>query len=88
MSSEAVHGFQQVYGDLALVDCGGHDAPGPHDPAAKVRLDRQPEAVEPFSVRGVTAEPGGQVVAGTGPLVRAATAMAPELIASSTSTYT
>ena len=51
-------GFQQVQCDLALVHRGGHDAPGPHDPAAQVGLDRQPEAVEPLGVRGVAAEPG------------------------------
>ncbi len=56
-------GVQQVFGDLALVDRGGHDVPGPDDPRAELGLDGQPEAVEPFGVRGVTAEPGGQVVA-------------------------
>ena len=65
-------GFEQVFGDLAFIDRGGHDAPGADDPAAQVRLDGQPEAVEPFGVRGVAAEPGGQVVARTGPAVRAA----------------
>ena len=39
---------------------------------AEVGLDGQPEAVEPFGVRGVAAEPGGQVVARPGPAVRAA----------------
>jgi hypothetical protein len=29
----------QVAGDLALVDCGGHDTPGPDDPGAEVGLD-------------------------------------------------
>jgi hypothetical protein len=28
-------GLEQVFGDLALVDRGGHDAPGAHDPAAQ-----------------------------------------------------
>src|SRR5258708_14370102 len=65
-------GFQQVLRDVALAGRGGHDAPGPHDAAAQVGLDRQPEPVEPFGVRGVTAEPGGQVVPRAGPLVRAA----------------
>jgi hypothetical protein len=37
----------------------GPGAPAPHDPAAQVRLDHQPEAVEPFSVRGAAAEQGG-----------------------------
>ena len=40
--------------------------------AAQVGLDGEPEAVEPLGVGGVAAEPGGQVVAGAGPLVRAA----------------
>jgi len=65
-------GAEQVDGDLAFVHRGGHDATGAHDPRAEVGLDRQPEAVEPFGVSGVAAEPGGQVVAGAGPLVRAA----------------
>ena len=65
-------GLEQVGGDLALVDRGGHDAPGADDPGAEVGLDGQPEAVEPFGVRGVAAEPGGQVVARPGPAVRAA----------------
>jgi hypothetical protein len=61
-------GFQQVDRDVALADGGGHDGPGPHDSAAQVGPDRQAEAVEPLGVRGVAAEPGGQVVAGAGPL--------------------
>ena len=65
-------GFQQVLGDVALADRGGHDGPGADDPAAQVGLDGEPEAVEPLGVGGVAAEPGGQVVAGPGPLVRAA----------------
>jgi hypothetical protein len=40
--------------------------------ASRSRGARQAEAVEPFGVRGVAAEPGGRVVAGAGPLVRAA----------------
>jgi hypothetical protein len=56
--------LEQIAGDLALVDRGGHDAPGPDDPRAEVGLDGQPEAGEPFGVRGVAAEPGGQVIAG------------------------
>src|SRR5512135_3104408 len=40
--------------------------------AAQARFDGEPEAVEPLGVRGVAAEPGGQVVAGPGPAVRAA----------------
>src|SRR5579863_5392046 len=42
------------------------------DAAAQVGLDGEAEAVEPLGVGGVAAEPGGQVVAGAGPLVRAA----------------
>ena len=30
-------GLEQVLGDLALVDGGGHDAPGAHDPASRGR---------------------------------------------------
>jgi hypothetical protein len=63
---------QQVFGDVAVADGGGDDAPGADDPAAQVGLDGEPEAVEPLGVGGVAAEPGGQVVAGAGPLVRAA----------------
>jgi hypothetical protein len=37
----------------------GRGSPAPHDPAAQVRLDHQPEAVEPFGVRGAAAEQGG-----------------------------
>ncbi|HBW18469.1 MAG: hypothetical protein ACLPN6_19430 [Streptosporangiaceae bacterium] len=59
--------FRSIGGILAR-----WDAPGPDDPAARVRPDGQPEPVEPFGVRGVAAEPGGQVVARSGPLVRAA----------------
>jgi hypothetical protein len=65
-------GGQQVIGHVALVDGRGHDTPGPDDPAAQVCPDGQPEAVEPFGVRGVAAEPGGQVVTRAGPAVRAA----------------
>jgi hypothetical protein len=36
---------------------------GSYDPAAQVSLHGQAEAVEPLSVGGVAAEPGGQVVA-------------------------
>jgi hypothetical protein len=61
-------GVQEVGGDLALVHGGGHDAPSADDPRAEVGLDGQPEAVEPFGVRGVAAEPGGQVVARPGPV--------------------
>src|SRR6266498_3581264 len=53
-------GLQQVAGDVALVDRGGHDAPGPNDPAAEVGLDGQPEAVEPLGMRAVAAEAGHQ----------------------------
>jgi len=52
-------GFQQVYSDFALVERGGHDAPGTDDPAGQVGLDGQPETVEPLGVRGLAAEPGG-----------------------------
>ena len=38
---------------------------------AQVGADGQAEAVEPFGVRAVPAEPGGQVVARAGPLIRA-----------------
>src|SRR5208282_2555908 len=62
----------QVGADLALIDGGGHDGPGPDDAPAQVSANRQAEAVEPFGVRAVAAEPGGQVVAGAGPAVRAA----------------
>src|SRR5215469_4457146 len=65
-------GVEQVRGDVALVDGGGHDAPGPHDAAAEVGLDREPEPVEPFGVRAVAAEPGRQAVAWPGPAVAAA----------------
>jgi len=64
-------GLQQVAADVALVDGGGHDAPGPDDAGAQVRLDGQPEAVEPFGVGGVAAEPGMQPI-GSRPAVRAA----------------
>src|SRR6266568_2276836 len=64
-------GLQQVCGDLALVDRGGHDAPCADDAAAKVGLDREPEPVEPFGVRGVAAEPGVQAIE-PGPPVRPA----------------
>ena len=59
-------GFQQLVADVTLVHGSGDDAPGPDDAAAQVRLDGQPEAVEPFGVRGVAAEPGMQP-AGPGP---------------------
>ena len=65
-------GFQQVNGYVALADGGRDDGPGADDPAARVGLHGEPEAVEPLGVRGVAAEPGGQVVARPGPLVRAA----------------
>ena len=64
-------GLQQVRAGLALVYCGGHDAPGPHDAAAQVGPDRQAEPVEPLGVRGVAAESGMQA-ARAGPAVRAA----------------
>jgi hypothetical protein len=60
-----------VFGNLALADRGGHDAPGPHDAAAQVGPGRQAEAVEPIGVRGIAAEPGMQAVR-PGPAVRAA----------------
>jgi hypothetical protein len=65
-------GFQQVTGDVALADGGQDDGPGPDDAAAQVRLGGEAEAVEPLGVGGVAAEPGGQVIARAGPLVRAA----------------
>ncbi len=40
--------------------------------AAAKAVPRKPEAAGPFGVRGVAAEPGGQVVARAGPAVRAA----------------
>jgi hypothetical protein len=64
--------LEQVFGHVALVDGGGHDAPGPDDPAAQVGPDRHPEAMEPFAVRGVAAEAGDQVVTRAGPAVGAA----------------
>ena len=54
--------LEQVGGDLALVDRGRHDAPGTHDPRAQVGRDREPKAVEPLGVRGVTADAGDQPV--------------------------
>ena len=62
----------QVGADLAFIDGGRHQRPGADDAAAQVGADGQAEAVEPFGVRAVAAEPGGQVVAWAGPLVRAA----------------
>jgi len=64
-------GLRQAGGHVALVHCGGHDGPGPDDPRAEVGLDGQPEAVEPFCVRGVAAEPGVQAIR-AGPPVGAA----------------
>lgn len=64
--------FQQVPGDVALADDRRDDGPGADDAAAQVGLHGEAEAVEPLGVGGVAAEPGGQAVAGAGPLVRAA----------------
>src|ERR1017187_4853215 len=61
----------QVGAGLAVVHGGGHDAPGPDDPAARIGLDREAEAAGPLGVRGVAAEPGMQS-ARPGPAVRAA----------------
>src|SRR5205823_13379032 len=49
----------QVRADLAFTGGGGHDGPG----ACPGRCGRPAEAVEPFDVGTVPAEPGGQVVA-------------------------
>ena len=62
----------QAGADLAFVDGGGHDRPGADDAPAQVGADGQAEAVEPFGVRAVPAEPGGQVVVGAGSLIGAA----------------
>ena len=57
----------QIGADLAFIDGGGHERPGADDAPAQVGADGQAEAVEPFGVRAVAAEPGGQVVARAGP---------------------
>lgn len=62
----------QVGGDLAFIDGGRDQRPGADDAAAQIGTDGQAEAVAPFGVRAVAAGPGGQVVARTGPLIRAA----------------
>ena len=54
--------LQQVIGHVAFVDGGGDDAPCADEAAAQAGLDGQAEAVEPFGVRGVAAEPGMQPV--------------------------
>jgi hypothetical protein len=57
-------GLRQVAGDIALAGRGGHDAPGPHDPAAEVGLDGHPEAAGSLGMRAVAAEAGHQAAAG------------------------
>ena len=70
-------GSGQLFGDLASVERGGHDAPGADDAAAQLGPDGQPEAAGPWDVRGVTAGPAGHVVARAGPAVPPGPAVSP-----------
>jgi hypothetical protein len=49
-------------GSVALAGGDGDEGQGAHDPSAQVGPGGQAEAVEHLGVRGVTADPGGQVV--------------------------